>query len=416
MSKSSKSSSTSTTNQNQNVVATPTNPEWVTDSVKGLQGRINGLLDTDASSLVPGASRLQENAFRNADYLGGWRPSSLQAATKAGELMGTTMTPQQAQASLASSRGLLDVDLDAYQNPFEQSVIDTTLAANDEAAGMRRAALAGQQARGQKFSGSGSAIERALFERGALQDRAGIEANLRAQGFDRATGLATGDLNREADTSRFNAGLQTQTSQFNAGQANALRQAEVDAQLRATGLLGDLSNASAVNDRADLGLLADLGAEQRDIERQKLGAEANLLSLVSSLNASQPYELFRGQTTNSTGSSTTNSSSKTTETDPFGAAGGLLGGLGSLASGLGAMGATLGPLAVLSDKRLKTDIETEGKDAAGRRVVSYRYRGEPKHVRRIGHLAQDVAKTDPHAIRKVGKYMAIDYGLLGEVA
>lgn len=523
-----KSKTTSTSNTTQNVVSTPTNPEWVTNSVQGLQGRIDGLLNTDPASLVPGASPLQQQAFgaagrlmggssggsaqpaptpgiipgqgapqlsglgggrpmasgpngvpqppgdmqppgpapagqrwvhgpegyvlmdeRNGgsfrDAMGGlgmgkqpggfagtspvetaapapmvgenWRQGNAAAQESAAGLLGAPMEAQTATAAggvsptLATSRSLLDVDLDGYMNPYLDSVVDTTLGGFDENAGMRRAELAAAQARGQKFSGSGSAIERSLFERGSGRDRAGIEAGLRSAGYDRATGLATGDLNREADTSRFNSGLSTSTAlseagrfdnmgQFNAGQVNNMTAAERQAQLSAAGLLGDLSNSQAGNERADLGLLSDMGDKEREIERQKLGANPQLLALISALNAAQPYQLFRGQNTNATGTSTGTSATK--ESDPMGDTAKLVQAAAAAAT-------------AFSDRRLKEDIQTAGSDASGRRVVSYRYKGEPKHVRRIGHIAQEVQKTDPHAVRKIGKHLAIDYGLLSGV-
>jgi hypothetical protein len=704
MSKSSKSSST--TNQSQNVVTTPTNPQWVTDSSRALQTRINGLLGIDPQSLVPGASPLQTQAFGAASGLlgtsppaptyeqwhmgggnagsvtpaattspsaGDWRTGNTTAQQAATNLLTTHIDPRQAATptgvtttladvspevkaqlatgapqvqaqlaavspqvqamlanaspevkaqlaavspqvqailaqsagavapTLASSGSLLDADLSKYQNPYLNDVVKTTLAGADEQTAMQQAALRAAQARGQKFSGSGSAIERALFTRGAAQDRAALEANLRAQGYDKATAAAMADLDRSADTSRFNAGLSTSTAlseaqrademaranaalgtstalteaqrademarsnaalgtstalteaqrademaranatlgtstalteaqradeaaranaalatstnlteaqrademarsnaalgtstnlteaqradeaaranaalatstnlteaqrademaranatlgtstalteaarrdaaaranateantnarydagllsdtnQFNAGQANTMSVADRAAQLQAAGLLGDLSNVGAANSRADISLLSDLGSQQREIERQRLGADPNMLALIAALNAQQPYNLYHGGTTNSTG--TTTSNSKTTESDPMGAVGGILSGVGSVASGLGAMGATLGPLAIFSDKRLKTDVRTLGRDGSGRRLVSYRYKGEPENVRRVGHIAQEVEKTDPWAVTKIGKYKAIDYGLLGEAA
>lgn len=379
------------------MTSTPTNPQWVTDSVSGLQTRINSLLDTDAKTLIPGASNLQTQAFERAAGVGGWAGGNAAAQEAVGGLVGATMTPQQ-----ATSRSLLDVDLDGYMNPYLESVVDTSLAGFDEQRGMQEAEMRAQQARNQKFSGSGDAIRRAMFDRGTLQDRTGIESNLRAQGFDRATGLATQDLNREA-----------QTSQFNAGQANTMTAAERDAQLRAAGLLGDLSNSQAANERADLGLLTEMGGVEREIEREELGADVNMLRLISALNAGQPYDLFRGQT--STGNATsTSTTSQSGLGNALGAIGGVLGGLGDLGKGLSAMKDSGFKF---SDKRLKDDIKTEGRDGAGRRVVSYRYKGEPKDVRRIGYLAQEVEKTDPEAVVKgPGGFRMIDYGLLGDAA
>lgn len=454
MSKKSKSKTTT----NQTVTATPTNAPWVEPSVQGLQGRINSLLDTDASTLVPGASPLQSQAFGGAaGLLGGARQQpapQMAAAAPAGEewvqgpegpvlmdarsggsfrdnigalagkvdggfagtlpaepemgllggsgeddlsapaggLLGWRGQLGAAQGGAAQlmgrgpeGRSLLDADLDGYMNPYVENVIDTSLAGFDESAGMNRARLAAQQARGQKFTGSGSAIERALFERGSNMDRAGLEAGLRSGGYDRATALASEDVQRAQQADQF-------------GRAS---------QLQATGLLGDLAQAGGANDRADLGLLADLGGQEREIDRQNKGAEANLLALISALNSSQPYGLFRGQTSNQVGTTTTKGKESGLGT-ALDSIGGLLQGAGSAAGGYAA-------LAALSDKRLKTDIKRVGKDASDRNVYQFRYKGEPKGVRRVGHMAQEVEKSDPHAITKIGGYRAIDYGLLSGV-
>lgn len=462
--------SSSKTTTNQTVTATPTNPEWVTDSAQGLQNRINGLLDTDASTLVPGASPLQRQAFGAAggllgggstapggagpvaipsladtmaalqtgqgsfkeragvvpaatsggvgsdvlqggsggDNLMGWRDQMGAAQDRAETLLDAPLQAAQAQAGKATSRSLLDADIDGYMNPYLDSVVKSSLTGFDETAGMNRARLAAQQARGQKFSGSGSAIERALFERGSGQDRTNIEAGLRSAGYDRATELAMRDLDREASTSGLNANLGTGVSTFNAGQTNDMGATERQAQLQATGLLGDLAQAGGAGDRADLGLLSDLGGQEREIDRQGRGAEANLLSLVAALNGSQPYGLFRGQTTNQTGTSTMKGKESGLGT-AMDSIGGLLAGAGDAASGYAA-------LAALSDKRLKTGIKPLSKDAAGRQVYEYRYRGEPPRVKRTGYMAQDLQKSDPHAVFKVGKHLAVDYGLLSEAA
>lgn len=365
-----KSKTTETSNTNFNTVTTPTNPEWVTSGVQGVQNRINSLLDMDASSLVPGASALQQEAFQGAQGLSAANPGFGQAQEAVRSLI--------ENPTLATSRGLLDVDLERYQNPFQQGVIDTTLAGFDRSADRVRAQQALDMAKGQRFGGSRAAITASMTEGELAQQRAAQEAALRSAGFDRATGLATGDLNREASV-----------SQFNAGQANSTR-------LAGAGLLGDLAQAQDANQRADLGLLADLGGAQREIDRQQLGADVEMTRLIAALNASQPYELFRGQTQSGTENKTGTSTTRTS--DP-----------------MGTLGTALQAGAIIfSDKRLKTDIKTVGEDASGRRLVSYRYKGDDK--RRLGHIAQEVKKTDPHAVTKIGKHYAVDYGLLGDVA
>lgn len=69
-----------------------------------------------------------------------------------------------------------------------------------------------------------------------------------------------------------------------------------------------------------------------------------------------------------------------------------------------------------SDERLKTDIETLGYDSRGRRQVAFSYVWEPG-VTRTGYIAQEVAKTDPHAVhRHDSGFLMIDYGKLEGIA
>lgn len=407
MSKSSKTNSNSTTNTNQTLTTTPTNPQFVTDSVTGMQGHINNLLNTDPQSFVAGPSQLQSQAFAASQGIGGWQPSMGTAAGAATGLLGSTVDPSRANATSATSGNLLGVDLGAYENPNLQAVVNSTLSDADQNAAIVRAQQAAAMARDQKFSGSGSALTAALTEGQLQRARTAADANLRSNAYDSAVAAATGDLNRSAATSEFNAGQANNTSQFNAEQANSLATSDLARRLSAAGLLGDLSNSTASNDRADLGTLNDLGTQQRLIATQQAAAPLSVASIIAALNSQQPYGLFHGQVGTDVGTSSTNGTSKTTTSDPVGTLGSLLQAAGSAASGF----------AMLSDKRLKTDIETVGKDKAGRRVVSYRYKGEPEHVNRIGYLAQEIEKTDPDAVHTLpGGYKAVDYGLLSQRA
>tara|TARA_R100000234_G_C4993171_1_gene176538 strand:- start:825 stop:1709 length:885 start_codon:yes stop_codon:yes gene_type:complete len=90
---------------------------------------------------------------------------------------------------------LLNTDLAAYQNPYQTQVIDNTLGDLNRARQMQiqsdQDAAIGRGA----FGGSRSALLEAETNRN-FADRAGnIAANLRSQGFDRATDLAGRDIN-----------------------------------------------------------------------------------------------------------------------------------------------------------------------------------------------------------------------------
>lgn len=311
-----------------------------------------------------------------------WRAGNTAAQGAAQGLLDSHIDPAQ-----ATSRGILDTDLNAYQNPYLDSVVKSSLAGFDEQSGMREAQLAAQQARGQKFSGSGSAIENALFKRGEMQDRTGIESDLRSAGFDKATGLATSDLNREADTSRFNV-----------GQTNTMSVSDRDAQLRSAGLLGDLSSQGGADNRADVSLLGTLGGQQRDIAQQQASAPAALLQLIASLNNQQPYDLFKGGTTNSTGTGTSK-----TKSSEFGLSGEDLGKIAAAAA-----------MASGSDARIKRDVVTDRYDEAGVRWVTFSYLwDEPDAPAHYGVIAQEVREIYPDVVltHPMG-FLMVDYDKL----
>lgn len=249
--------------------------------------------------------------------------------------------------TLASNRNLADVDLSGYFDPFEGRVIDTTLARYDQNSGQQLAQQRAQQALNGGLRNSNNAIKQALLESQQGMGRAEIDANLRSQGFDRATGLAQTDLGRETANNQFNAsqangfalsraqmeadaarfgadaanrsaldytgrsdaasqfgaGAQNQTSMFNAGQQDqALQRA-----LQAAGLLSGNETARGANDRADLGLLADIGAQQREIEMSQ--SPAAQTALINQLLQGIPLDAFVGRTENRTATGTASGTS-----------------------------------------------------------------------------------------------------------
>jgi hypothetical protein len=208
---------------------------------------------------------------------------------------------------------------------------------------------------------------------------------LRAAGFDKATGLATSD----------------------ATFANNAR----DRELQTASLLGNLGQAEGADNRANIGLLGDMGATQRGITQDQIAAPTELLKLISALNSGQNYGLFSGQQSTGTSNGTTNGTTTNNGTSSTVESGGqlasLLAGLGAAGQGLGAMGVSF------SDARLKADIQKIGTDDAGRNIYSFRYTADAERKRRTGHMAQELLISDPEAVCMVaGGYLAIDYGKL----
>lgn len=81
----------------------------------------------------------------------------------------------------------------------------------------------------------------------------------------------------------------------------------------------------------------------------------------------------------------------------------------AMLGGLFGLAGTAGSAALkFSDRRLKEDVEKVGELDNGLGVFSYRYKaGGPKE---IGLIAQDVRKSHPEAVHRVGGALAVDYG------
>ena len=183
-------------------------------------------------------------------------------------------------------QSLLSTDLNAYQNPFQSQVIDNTLGDLNRARQMQiqsdQDAAIGRGA----FGGSRSAILEAETNRN-FADRAGnIAANLRSQGFDRATGLAGQDIGRDFSAQQTMADADRQVAMANAGYGNQFGMANMDAQNRAAfmqpgldmqnrqfqaGLLGNQLSDQYRN----LGLLSGIGGQQQGLQQRGMDAGYN---------------------------------------------------------------------------------------------------------------------------------------------
>lgn len=200
--------------------------------------------------------------------------------------------------------------MDAYQNPYEQDVIDATLADFDNQAGRTRAAQQAQSAATGAFGGSRNAIREAMIEDDLSRARATTAGNLRRDGFVTAAQLGMSDADRELSANATNAGIsadmaraqaqleqQASLTNFGAAQDNARFGAQLDQQ---TGLENmdalnqgiltqagfnqnaNLTNAGFENDRARTNAslaqqagLANMGAEN-DASRFNLGQEQDI--------------------------------------------------------------------------------------------------------------------------------------------
>lgn len=306
---------TTTTNQNEQASTVPQTPTYAADPIKNYFSGIGNYQQADPYSFITPANDIQTSAYNNASGLFGSNDLYGQAASGAQAVMGAAPTTAQASqtqgqvgnlgpAGQATGASLLD-NLSAYQNPYTQQVVDTTLAGYDHDAEMRRGQLVAEGARNKAFGGSGYAFAQGAFDADTARGRAGTEANLRAQGFRDATTLSGQDADRRQSLgmfntgqnnnfdlsrfdagnqmSQFNAGQSNNTSQFNADQSNDMQNQQLGRMLQASGLLGDIGSAYGSNYRADLGTQLDLGNSLYSLQNQYTQAPLTQMQNVGNL-------------------------------------------------------------------------------------------------------------------------------------
>jgi len=108
-----------------------------------------------------------------------------------------------------------------YMSPYQQEVIDTTLSEYDRNAAMQRTGLRDSAIQAGAYGGGREGVQRALYQERSDLGRAGLQAQLQAQGFQQAQAAAAQDLAARQGLGTY----QTQLGQ--AGQAQT--QAGLDA-------------------------------------------------------------------------------------------------------------------------------------------------------------------------------------------
>jgi hypothetical protein len=161
-----------------------------------------------------------------------------QAATDAGTtvsgIAGLTGAPTAAQTQ-------------AFTSPFQQQVIDTTLAEFDRQRAMNEQNIRDQQAQLGALGAGRSGVQLSEFQSQSGRDRAALEAQLRQQGFQQAQAARQQDIqNRfglaqaQSGLGQFQTGLAAQVPQLQRadistlGQVGAAQQAQRQAELDAT--------------------------------------------------------------------------------------------------------------------------------------------------------------------------------------
>ena len=140
---------------------------------------------TDLSTImgpqfVAGPGALTTQAEQLATGLGGFQPFLTEAA-----------------AAETAAKGLVSpTAFQTYMSPFQQDVIDTTLAEFDRQTQAGLPSLAAQAIGAGAFGGGREGVQRAEFLSNQARNRAALQAQLLSQGFTQAQNLAAADFGR----------------------------------------------------------------------------------------------------------------------------------------------------------------------------------------------------------------------------
>lgn len=163
------------------------------------------------------------------EMVAGFTPQQQQAFAQFGQAA-TAAQPAIAQAQeLARRAGAYQPQtvaqaMEAYQNPYTQQVIDTTLADIERSRQIAQGQGAAQAVAARAFGGSRQGVAEAETNRAALEQAARTAAQLRSAGFETAAGLGARDIAaaQQAEAQRLAAA--GQLGQLGAAQQAALMQ------------------------------------------------------------------------------------------------------------------------------------------------------------------------------------------------
>ena len=167
----------------------------------------------DLAPKVADESALQVQARGLAGGLGSFQPFLTKAGTAA----------DAATALTGTGAGTGAGSIQSYMSPYQQQVIDTTMAEFDRQAQIR----ANQQAAATlgvpgAFGGGREGVQRAEYQAASDRNRAQTFANLQQQGFQNAAARRQQDLANQMGISNLQGGLGARAQDFNRAQISGL--------------------------------------------------------------------------------------------------------------------------------------------------------------------------------------------------
>jgi hypothetical protein len=354
-------------------------PGWSSSGLGSVGERVPALMSQPyqpfTGQRVAGMSDWTQQAAGTAQEVSGYQPGQV--------------APGSVSAERVQPRSLAGTDLQPYFDPFQQQVIDASMADIDRST---RVAQAGRTAGGIQAAGFGGFGDRASVA-GAEIERAGIDAKartvagLRSAGFGRAQDMAVGDISRDMAAQEGNAGrsLQAGVTNLQAGQ----RAQEFNTSAGLQGAAQRLQGSQQLATLGELERAIRQGGLDFDYQQFREGRDDPYLKTQWGAGVLQGASApFQGNTS-STGT--------TPGPSAFGQIAGAATGL------IGAVGLLSDPGEKTDRKRLGTDPET------GLGIWSFRYKGDPKRYPKvIGYMADEVEEEFPDRVRRVAGRRVID--------
>ena len=386
------SGSTDTSSQQQNISQTQL-PPWVNQAAQQnyalAQNIANRPLTQYQGQQVADIGPQTQQAWNLAATSGGAGADQYNAS-QAGYL-----TAAGTPATQVNAQSLANTNLQPYENPFTQSVINNTLPLMQQQNALAQNQGANQANSANAFGGSRQGVQQGVAQAQGALNIGQMASQLNQANFNQAQQAATGDITRN---------LQAQQGNQQANQAN------INSLIQAAGGLGSLGSQAQQNQRQQFLELSTAGAQQQAQAQNQITANVNQfnqaqaypttqLGILQSALGMTPY----GSTT--MGSSTGQTQQTTTPSLMADITGGLQS-LGSLASAPAGGTSALTNIAAMfgSDSHLKTDITPIGvHPPTGLPLYSYRYKGDPKSFPKVtGPMAEDAMQVAPHAVKTVG--------------
>jgi len=296
-------------------------------------------------------------------------------------LTGLQQLAQAPAPTVGQVPSLLQTNIGAYQSPYQQQVIDQTMADIQRQADIARGLSQSRAIGAGAFGGSRSALLEAESQRPYIEQMARTAAQQRESGYQQALRAAESDIARQQQMEQF------------------IPQFQLAAQRQQAGLLGDIQAQQA----ARLGMLGQIGEQQRLLQQQALQVPYQEFQRALAYG---PQQLGIFQAGLGTPLTTTTTSSRQS-------------GLADIGAGLAGVGEFLsaGGLLGFSDQRLKKNIKFIGKSKEGFNIYKWDWNDIAKKLGindpTIGVIAQEVQKTNPSAISKSENgYLLVNYGEL----